>query len=145
MKLSLDLIAIAVCQSLRGGCLIPVLKTYWDAAAVRSSVNAILGPAHSIGMALQFTGYHDATKFLYGAFDGPHTTAISFGSLNDYDAALKALPADVRDDVLAHVRASDAARIKATNMVQANRLAPRDIVDLIADDLAQYCIAKPKR
>jgi hypothetical protein len=34
----------------------PALKTYGDAAAVRASVTAILGPTHSIGTALQFTG-----------------------------------------------------------------------------------------
>ena len=123
----------------------PVLKTYWDAAVVRVSVSAILETAHSIGSALQFTGYQDAGSFLNNAFDAPRARAISFASSNEYDAALKALPADARDDVLAHFRASDAARIKATDMMRANRLSPQEIADLIADDLVQHCISKPNR
>jgi hypothetical protein len=123
----------------------PVLKTYWDAAAVRASVNAILGPTHSIGTALQFTGYQDIGRFFNNAFDAPRARAISFASSNGYDAAFKALSAGAREDLLAHFRASDAARIKATNMMRANRLSPQDVADLIVDDLAQHCISKPNR
>ncbi|RPI32619.1 MAG: hypothetical protein EHM67_16260 [Hyphomicrobiaceae bacterium] len=118
---------------------------YWDAAAVRASVNAILGPTHSIGTALQFTGYQDIGRFLNNAFDAPRTRAISFASSKEYDAAFEALSPDARADLLAHFRASDAARIKATDMMRANRLSPQDIVDLIVDDLAQHCISKPNR
>jgi hypothetical protein len=119
------------------------LKTYWDAAAVRALISTILGPAHSIGTALRLTGHQDMGKFFNGAFDAPRTQAISFASANGYDIAFKALPPDAREDFLAHFRASDAARIKATNMMKANRISPQDVTDLIADDLAQYCIANP--
>lgn len=123
----------------------PVLKTYWDAAAVRASIDTIHVPTHLIGTALQFTGYQDIGKFFNGAFDAPRVWAISLASMNGYDAAFKALSTEARDDFLAHFRASDAARIKATDIMQANRLSPQDITDLIADNLAQHCIAKPNR
>lgn len=122
----------------------PVLNAYWNAASFRALVNSILDTAHLIGSALQFTGYQGASMF-FSTFDAPQTRAIWSASSDGYDAAFKALPADVRNDIVAHFRASDAARIKATDMMRANRLSPQDIAALIGDDLAQHCIAKPNR
>jgi hypothetical protein len=120
-----------------------VSKAYRDAAA--ETILASLVPEQ---LDLMMTGfiaaqYRHSDKFSAGAFDAWPSLNTMMSVRDKHDAALKALSAEARNDITAHNRASNVAWTKATDFKIAVRLGSRDVIELIADELAAHCIAKP--